>query len=111
MIDKLFQLLVGHALGDFALQSDWMAKNKNRNVSPSYVPTGQTFTPTWFYVLSAHALIHGGLVYLITGNLVFGLVETVLHWTIDFFKCENIIGPHTDQITHIWWKIIYAGLS
>ena len=108
MITKLFELLVGHALADFALQSDWIAKNKNRNVSPSYVPAGQKITPTWFYVLSGHALVHGGVVYLITGSLIFGLVETVLHWMVDFLKCENKISPHLDQFLHIYSKFIYA---
>lgn len=105
---KLFELLVGHAVADFGLQSDWMAKNKNRNVSPSYVPKGQRFTQTWFYVLSAHALIHGGFVYLITGSLFLGLFETVSHWILDFLKCENITDPHIDQILHIGSKVVYA---
>jgi len=75
MMIKLFELLIGHAFADFGLQSDWMAKNKNRHVSPSYVPEGQRFTPTWFYVLSAHSLIHSGFVYMITGSAFLGLLN------------------------------------
>ena len=111
MLTRFFELLVGHAVADFALQSDWMAKNKNRNNPSDYVPSGQKWTPTWFYVLSAHALIHGGAVYLITGNLVFGLMETILHWMVDFIKCENKINPHEDQFFHIGWKLVYALVS
>lgn len=111
MFEKIFELLVGHALADFALQSDWMAKNKNRNNKSSYIPEGQKYTPTWFYVLSAHALIHGGVVYLITGNIVFGVFETILHWMVDFIKCENKLNPHEDQLIHIGWKIIYGMVS
>ena len=103
----IFQLLVGHAIADFALQSDWMAKNKNRHVSPSYVPEGQKFTPTWFYVLSAHALIHGGMVFLITNSLLLGMLETLVHWIADFAKCENWTNPHVDQAIHIGSKVLW----
>ena len=108
MLIKLFELLVGHALADFGLQSEWMSKNKNRNRRPDYVPEGQKYTPTWFYVLSAHALIHGGMVYLITGNPLLGLIETAIHWAADFAKCENWTNPHIDQAIHITAKIAYA---
>lgn len=99
-------LLCGHALADFALQSDAMAKGKNRhNKNPA--PKGQKYTPCWPYWLIAHSLIHGGIVYLITGNLFLGIIETVLHSVIDFMKCENVFTPHTDQALHLLCKVMY----
>lgn len=43
------KLLMGHALADFSLQTDTMAKGKNRNRKPdmSVVPPGQKYQPTW----------------------------------------------------------------
>ena len=104
----LFQLLVGHAVADFGLQSDWMAKNKNRNLPSSYVPEGQKYTPTWFYVLGAHALIHGGMVYLVTNSVLLGILETIVHGVADFAKCENWTNPHVDQVIHIASKILWS---
>jgi hypothetical protein len=106
------KLLMGHALADFALQSDSMARGKNRNRKPdmSVVPPGQTFTPTWPYWLTAHALIHGMVVWLITGNIYLGMGETVGHWTIDFMKCENMLTVHEDQGFHIMQKLVWAML-
>lgn len=103
----IFQLLVGHALADFSLQTEWMSKNKNRNRKPDYIPEGQKYTPTWFYVLSAHALVHGGMVFLITGRVYLGILETILHWIADFAKCENWTNPHTDQLIHICSKLLW----
>lgn len=108
MLELLFKLLVGHAIADFGLQSDWMSKNKNRNYKSNYVPEGQKYTQTWFYVLGAHSLMHGGMVYLMTGVFAFGLVETVVHFVLDFLKCENLTNPHIDQFFHIIWKVAYA---
>ena len=107
MIETFFLLLCGHALTDFALQSEVMAKGKNRHKRPEYIPDGQKYMPCWFYWLSAHALISGGAVYLITGQLHWGLVETVIHWIADFIKCENKTNPHQDQFLHIASKALY----
>ena len=105
---RLFLLLVGHALADFSLQSDIMAKLKNRHNKPTWIPEGQKYTPTWFYWLTSHSLIHGGIVFLITGNIWLGLIETVTHWIVDFSKCENMINPHVDQFLHFTMKLIYC---
>ena len=104
----LFLLICGHAVADFALQSDWMAKNKNRNNPSTYIPSGQTYTPTWFYVLGAHGFIHGLAVYLVTGNLSLGVIETISHLILDFAKCESWTNPHQDQFLHFTLKMIYA---
>ena len=108
----LFYLIVGHALADFALQSGDMAKGKNRNifVDPLGLPPGQKPMVIWPYWLTSHALIHGGAVSLITGIWWLGLLEFVVHWGIDFAKCENWTGIHTDQALHVVCKLVWVAL-
>lgn len=107
MIQLLIKLLMGHAIADFALQSDSMAKGKNRNIVPAYIPPGQALQICWPYWLCAHGLIHGSLVYFVTGNIWIGLLEAWLHCLIDFGKCENCYGIHQDQTMHLLCKIAY----
>lgn len=107
MIEVLFRLLIAHALTDFALQSDEMVKGKNRNRKPDYIPPGQKFVACWPYWLSAHALICGAGVWWATGCIWLGVIEVVLHWLIDFAKCENALSPNHDQLLHLWSRIIY----
>ena len=83
-----FQLLIGHALADFVLQSDTMARAKDRH-SDFAKGLSESFPP-WYYWLGAHALVHGGAVYLLTGSALFGLIEVVLHAAIDCAKCETV---------------------
>lgn len=104
MLTKLFLLLAGHALGDFALQGDFIAKFKSRH-TPFF--TGETI---WPYVLASHALIHGAIVFLITHSVRLGIAETIAHATIDFIKCEKKINFHLDQTLHIACKILWSVL-
>lgn len=101
----LFHLLCGHALADFALQSNDIAQGKNRNIHTAL------FGVPWYYWLTAHALIHGGTVAVITDNTYFGIAETVLHWAIDFYKCEKRYGIHDDQLFHVLCKVMYCLIS
>lgn len=104
----LFYLLAGHALADFPLQGEFIAKAKNRHTFNG--PLGQKPMKVWLHALTAHALIHGGMVALITGSLWLGLAETAAHWLIDFGKCENWYGIHTDQGLHVGCKILWWAL-
>lgn len=104
---QLFYLLVGHAIADFALQTDFIVRNKNRHTPITYVPPGQIPQIFWPYVLTAHALIHGGFVALATGSPILGVAETICHWVIDFGKCENKYGIHTDQLLHFLCKLLW----
>lgn len=108
-----FRLLCGHAIADFALQSDWMAKAKNRHrAPPGYDPKLHgPLQRVWPYVLSAHALTHGLAVLLATGSYVLGAAETVAHWLIDFGKCERWYGIHTDQAIHLMCKVSWLVLA
>lgn len=105
-LETLFGLICGHALADFVLQPPAMGYGKNRN-SPSAASASPHFPP-WQYWLTAHALVHGGVVYLITGSFLLGLLETTGHWLIDFAKCEGWVSTRTDQLLHILMKLLYA---
>ena len=98
----LAELVMGHAVADFALQSEAMAKGKNWR-TPYAIP--------WPYWLTAHALIHGAAVTVVTGSVTLGLCETAAHWLIDLGKCSNKYGIHIDQALHLackvaWWMAV-----
>lgn len=107
-IEILFMMLFLHALGDFALQSESMAKGKNKHLKPEYIPEGQKYKITWFYWLSAHAFIQGGLIFIFFPVVWIAITEVIFHFVLDFLKCENITNPHIDQISHILLRIIYS---
>ena len=106
LLECLFMLIFGHALADFVLQPDAMGYGKNRN--DKIHDKEHSLFPVWWYWLTAHSLVHGGVVYLITGSLLLGVIESVIHWVTDFAKCEGWIGMHLDQAIHIGCKIAYA---
>lgn len=107
----IFLLLCGHALADFSLQTEWIATNKNRHVRLQF-PAEQRakMQVIWPYLMTAHALMHGLMVYLITERLSVSLAETAVHWITDYGKCERWYGFHADQLIHIGSKILWAGL-
>jgi hypothetical protein len=100
-----FWLLVGHVVADFPLQAGPMATEKCRHSASDL----QKAVP-WYYWLSGHAIIHGGAVFLVTNSLTLGLLETVVHWLIDFFKCEGWFGIHADQALHVGCKVLWCVL-
>lgn len=102
----LFLLLAGHALCDYPLQGDFLAQGKNRHTTLGAMERGTM----WLHLLTAHALIHGGMVALVTGRADLGAAETVIHWLTDWAKCEGRIGFHTDQAIHVLCKLIWVGV-
>ena len=104
----LFFLLVGHALADYPLQGDFLAKAKSRTAPIPGFP--------WWQALTAHAIIHAGMVGLIvllaTGDhgLVYALAaaEFVAHFLTDDAKCRGRIGLNTDQTIHVACKVLWA---
>lgn len=99
-IAVFFALAVVHALADFPLQGDFIARQKTRSSSSG--------GSEWITCLIAHSLIHAGGVWLVTGSMVLGLVEFLLHALIDIGKGENKFGLITDQILHMTCKAVYA---
>lgn len=96
----LFWLLVGHAVADYPLQGDFLSKAKNHRAPIPGID--------WWIALLNHAVIHGGAVALITGSLVLGLIETVVHCAIDWLKCDGRTSFRTDQALHVVCKIVWV---
>jgi hypothetical protein len=104
-------MIMGHMLADYPLQGEFLAVGKNRHSDPGVFFGGKGAPQgLWIHALTAHCLIHAGIVWLITGSYWLALIELVLHWITDFIRCENWIGYHTDQAIHIACKIAYACL-
>ena len=103
-------LIAGHSLADTVFQPDAMGRGKNRNreIDLSRVPKGQKPLNLWPMWLTHHSLIHGLVVYLLTGKVFLGMIETCSHWIIDFGKCDNLYDPYMDQFLHIGVKVMYA---
>lgn len=104
----LWWFVVGHAFADFVLQSGAMALGKSRHHQ------GAPGEPPWYYWLTSHALMHGGVVTIVAGSAGLGLAEFIAHWLIDFGKCEEMYGFHSDQALHLvcklTWILIIVGL-
>lgn len=99
MIMLLFLLLAAHALCDYPLQGDFLAKAKNVRLPIPGIP--------WYQAMAAHALIHGGAVALLTGSWRLGIAETVAHFFIDNAKCRGKLTFNQDQAIHVICKVIW----
>lgn len=95
----MFLMLAGHAYADFALQSPWHSAAK--------YPANDMAYP-WYAALGCHALIHGGIVALITGSWILGVCETIGHAITDYLKGRGWYGSRTDQALHLLQKLVWA---
>ncbi|MDQ7981939.1 DUF3307 domain-containing protein [Paraburkholderia sp. SARCC-3016] len=96
-------LIIGHVIADYPLQGDFLARAKNRSNPIPGVP--------WYQALGAHALIHGGTVWLMTGYWWLGALEVGCHALIDDTKCRSAIGFNADQVLHVLCKAIWAAIA
>ena len=98
MITLLLLLLFAHALADYPLQGDFLAKAKFGTIPG---------IPGW-YALATHSLIHAGFVLWLTDSLVLFTVEFVAHYVIDTLKIKRHISFMIDQALHIACKVGYV---
>lgn len=96
-------LIFAHALADYPLQGDFLARAKNRTAPIPGFP--------WWQALAAHAVIHAGFVYVITGSLGLAVCEFCIHAITDDLKCRGKIGLNTDQAIHIICKVAWAAIA
>lgn len=99
-VELFAALVVAHAICDYPLQGDFLAKAKNRTAPLPGVP--------WQQALGAHAVIHGGAVGLLTGIWWLGVAEAVAHWLTDDAKCRGKLSFNQDQAIHIVCKAAWV---
>ena len=104
----LFWLLVAHAVCDFPLQGDFLARAKNHR-APVRAATGQAFP--WPVALAAHALIHAGAVAFLTGSVALGVAEFFAHVVIDYATSEGWNNYLGDQLAHLLCKLAWVALA
>lgn len=106
-----FAFCIGHALADFPLQGPFLAQGKNRHLPPPVLADGATPPKRmWLYCLTAHALIQAGMVWIITGSVLVGFIELVVHWITDLLRTENKFSFECDQFIHILTKVVFVVL-
>jgi hypothetical protein len=98
-------LLIAHAVTDYPLQGRFVAEYKSPDAPPVH---GERI---WVWVMSAHALVNAGGVYLVTGSLRLSLAEAVLHWIIDYGKARHAYAFHADQGLHVATKLGLAAAA
>jgi hypothetical protein len=99
-ITLLLGMVAAHALCDYPLQGDFLARAKNHRAPLPGVP--------WYQALFAHALIQAAAVSLLTGSIALGIGEFVMHSAIDYTKSEGSISYNTDQFLHVVSKIVWV---
>jgi hypothetical protein len=99
MLQTLLLLLAAHALCDYPLQGDFLAKAKNRTAPIPGVP--------WWQAMWAHCAIHGAAVGIITGLWWLGVMEVVAHAVTDDAKCRGEISFNQDQALHVTYKVLW----
>lgn len=110
MMEMLLLLLAGHALCDYPLQGDFLARGKSRRAPLAFVGV------PWWQCLTAHSAIHAGMVALVTGSWMLGIFEWIAHWLIDHAKCEFLFGEgerafNIDQALHVTCKVLWVILA
>ena len=95
-----FAFAIMHALADFPLQGDYLARMKVREQAGN--------TSEWLISLTAHSLVQAGGVWIISGSPLLGAAELCLHWLIDLGKGEGKFGYATDQMFHLTCKLAYV---
>lgn len=99
MLKLLILLFAGHALCDYPLQGDFLSRGKN--------PRNNVGVP-WYWCLSAHSLIHAGMVLLVTGSTSLAVAEFVIHALTDWSKVRGYISVDVDQYIHFVCKAAWA---
>ena len=99
-VTTFLALVFFHALADFPLQGDFLAKAKNPLTPLPGIP--------WAWAMTMHTTIHAGAVLLVTGSYLLAGVELVMHWIIDDNKCRGHFGFGIDQGLHVMCKAFWA---
>jgi hypothetical protein len=102
MILLFVKLCLGHLIGDWVIQTRFIAaaKDPHNKINAS--------TTYWPYALAAHAATQAVIMGWITGLWQVGIVEFGSHFVVDMLKCFKITNLHADQAIHALFLVGYA---
>ena len=130
---RILLLFAGHALCDYPLQGDFLAKWKNHRfgicfcgkdiekvgeywaAGPEVCKDNHWHKPLrrpvpWWQAMAAHSFIHAGMVYLVTRSVWMAIAELGIHFVTDYAKCDGRISFNQDQAIHYACKVLWAVL-
>lgn len=102
LLETFCFLLFGHALADYPLQGDFLARGKNHKSPLPGI--------SWQQCLFWHSMIHAGFVAVITGSLALGALELIVHQSLDWQKCNGNLTFNQDQLAHVICKVVWVFL-
>lgn len=92
IFEKIFVIVLCHLIGDYVLQSDYIATTKGSN---------------WYHLV-VHSLLYSVPFYLVFGWRLMLLFLIVNHITMDALKARyNVIDYKSDQINHYAVALLY----
>lgn len=91
IIKILFKIIVAHMVGDYVLQSDYIAKAKETDI----------------YLLVVHSFLYTLSFYLLFGFSWHLLVILIPHMIVDFLKTKKITNLWQDQVIHYITALVY----
>ena len=92
MIEKLLILVMCHMIGDYVLQTDFLAKTKGEN---------------WYHLI-VHSVLYSVPFFIVFGNVEVTIFIIISHIIIDAVKARfKAINYVTDQILHYIIALLY----
>ena len=101
LVHLFWLMALAHFVADYVFQNDVMAvqKGPRTNDHPA-VP--------WPYWMAAHCATHALAVSLITGSVLLGVLELIVHFGQDLAKCLGKLALLQDQLLHLAWKAVWV---
>jgi len=109
-MDVLFFLILGHLVGDYALQSDAMAADKKSSLAALSFHVMIYVINLWIF-FAIYSLIYQPGLFLQPATIIFLMILYLQHWSQDFLKgrlknCSKQVY-YIDQVLHIAVLYIY----
>ena len=98
----LWNLMVGHVVSDFFLQTEFMAHAKD----PNCTEVDRSKCGPWWLWMGAHGLLNGAVTAYVLGVWWLGPIEAAHHALIDWSKCTDRLGFWADQVHHLLMKLL-----
>lgn len=105
----LFLCLVGHCIGDYVLQTDFIAKAKSpkfwkeTNDKRGWIPVLIAHSLIWSFCTFSPLLYFYGSIWLVVYSFI---INAFIHFFVDWLKCAGRSNMLIDQCIHLFQILI-----